>query len=286
MSIVSTNNRLLYVNGGSFTGVQTDGTLTGNGTNAYPLGVNESALNPSEAEIYVQANSGVLNEVSDVVQSNSAQWGQGTGATGAYVPLSAGECTIGSHNSASNNSLAQGHRNSANGNSLAQGTENSAITNSLAQGNGNTAYRESFAQGQESSATVYSFAQGIEGNSAYYASFAQGQSNIAKKDSLAQGIGNSAENYSIAQGNYNSAFQYSQAFGNRTKAENNGMAIGVCNNITSAAFVIGNGTSDSARSDCFVIDHSGNVSSCGDIQSSGISLLALYNAFTAYTATH
>ena len=399
MSIVSTNHRMLYVIGGreSFSGVTTDETLTGNGTSASPLGVNESALNPSEAELYIQANSGELNEVTSAVQSNSAQWSQG-GVGGDYVPLSAKVCLIGTANSAdpfmiygpnfafvqgTNNtvngmaliqgqgntaygpSFAQGNSNKANTYSFAQGNSNSASTVSLtqgeknsatyysfaqgsgnsaynysfvqgdrnkadlgslaqgvrnsaynysfvqgidnsatggsfsqgnlgnraysksfAQGNSNSANEVSFAQGQDSSASYYSFAQGIDGNKAYYASFAQGQNNKAELDSFAQGIGNYASGHSIAQGNYNSASKYSQAFGNRTIADNNGIAIGVCNNITSAAFVIGNGTSDTARSDCFIIDHEGNVSAGGDIQSNGISLSALYNAFTAYTATH
>ena len=150
MALISTNHRMLYVigsSGGSFTGVITNETLTGNGTSAYPLGVSESALAPSEAEIYVQTNSGDLNEVSSVVQSNSAQWSQGGVVSGDYVPLSAKICLIGTANSADNLAFytsvafAQGTGNSAGVVSLIQGESNTANDDALAQGRYNTARR-------------------------------------------------------------------------------------------------------------------------------------------------
>ena len=123
-------------------------------------------------------------------------------------------------------------------------------------------------------------------NSASYGSFAQGASNSSYGHSLVQGTANYASSCSIAQGSGNSAISYSQAFGNGTIANNSGMSIGTYNETDSAAFVIGNGSDSANRSDAFVIDHNGNVSAAGDIKFNGISLLDLYNSFTAYTASH
>ena len=234
--------------------------------------------------------------LTDVVQSNSAQWGQGgttlTGdAQGAvdkvyansgvwltahqslsnYVSKSDTSVAVGFQNNASY-SFAQGEYCSAANYSFAQGSNNSANNDSFAQGYNNIATSfYTFAQGNSNRATgMYSFAQGNY-NTAGSQSLAQGFRNSAYENSLAQGANNTAYNESIAQGRDNYASNKSQAFGNNTKATNNGMAIGTYNNITTGAFVIGNGNYNQ-RSDCFIIDHDGNVSACGKISANGVEL--------------
>lgn len=125
-------------------------------------------------------------------------------------------------------------------------------------GNDNTATLNGFAQGGYNKAESYAFAQGLYNKANGY-SIVQGQFCTASNESIAQGVGNSADNYS-------------QAFGNHTKANNSGMTIGTYNNISTAAFVIGNGSASTARSDCFIIDHNGNVSACGKISANGVEL--------------
>ena len=56
------------------------------------------------------------------------------------------------------------------------------------------------------------------------------------------------------------------------------MAIGTYNNITTGAFVIGNGNS-ALRSDCFVIYHDGSVSAAGKISANGVELGAGGSSF-------
>lgn len=143
----------------------------------------------------------------------------------AYVPLSAIECKI--------------------------GNDNSANEISFAQGQGASAKTISFAQGLNSVAQTYSFAQGLANSS--YRSFTQGSFNIANE-------------YSIAQGISSIALDYSQAFGAGSVIANTGMAIGTFNKTSAnVAFVIGNGTKDTNRSDLYWIDHDGNVSAKGNI---------------------
>lgn len=260
MALISTNHRMLYVigsSGGSFTGVITDETLTGNGTSAFPLGVNESALAPSEAEIYVQTNSGDLNEVSGVVQSNSANWNSITGMSGAYVPLSSKICLIGTANSAddfafyTSVAFAQGNGNSAGTLALVQG-ENNTAKDSFAQGRYNEAFSLSFAQGSNNSANMNSFTQGGgqtyigiqgSGNTAYFNSFTQGNGNYAYLHSFAQGEGSSAKESSLSQGKSNSAYLYSIAQGLANKADYHSFAQGINNYAHTESLAQGNGCS-------------------------------------------
>lgn len=110
-----------------------------------------------------------------------------------------------------------------------------------------------------------SFAQGY-GNTADYFSMAQGTRNSASEESFAQGRMNSADTLSIAQGYDNWAYDGAQAFGVFLKISG-GMAIGCANETTAARFVIGNGDREGItretvnKSDLFVIDENGNVSS-------------------------
>lgn len=252
---------------------------------------------------------------SDISAASSYAYEQATAQiptelTGAYVPLSARTCTIGSANTAVGEALAQGTNNSADGDafaqglensakwsiaqgyrniaetrSIAQGTENTANIDGFAQGNGNSAYDRAIAQGYNNTASTYALAQGYNNtasnesmaqgqqNSAYTNSFAQGFNNSANSDSFAQGSTNLAKENSIAQGYGNSAYNGSQALGYKNIMSGNGMAIGQYNKTSADAyFVIGNGSAETARSDAFIIFNDGSVSAKGDISANGIKL--------------
>lgn len=226
-----------------------------------------------------------LSAAIDYVSANA-----GTG----YVPLTATQVKIGNSNTASYYSLVQGRYNNAEDNSFSQGYLNSAYELTLVQGSGNKANFYSLAQGKGNSANYKSFAQGI-GNSAYFDSLAQGDNNSAQEYSISLGLQNWARLESIAAGVYNTAnlqsmavgyaceaSNRSQACGSCVSATNSGMAIGTYNDVTTGAFVIGNGNSGT-RSDCFIIDHSGNVSAAGKISANGVEL-ELSN-FVPYTAS-
>lgn len=182
-------------------------------------------------------------------------------------------------NSARSGSFAQGFRNSANNNSIAQGSSNTATSDSIAQGQHNTATIASFAQGQHNTVSRYSFAQGFYNSASSYSfaqgnfnsasshSFAQGQHNTATHTSFAQGDGNSADSYSFAQGDGNSANSYSFAQGNRNSAAYTAAVFGKYNlrgngsTITgdSAAFAIGDGTSNTDRHDLMLVTKNGEI---------------------------
>ena len=197
----------------------------------------------------------------------------------------------GSGNDAEINSFAQGNTNTATSRSFAQGQENIAISYSFAQGYKNEVNASddgvgmSFGQGYANTADFISFAQGRDNNAANTA-FAQGSANTASNNGFAQGVRNLTNggfangtdntangNGSVAIGANNYAGTYAQALGHgvNMKGSSNapfrgGMAIGTYNK-TSAdlAFVIGNGTSDSNRSDLYWIDYNGNVYTSGNI---------------------
>lgn len=233
-----------------------------------------------------------------------------TELTGAYVPLSARACTIGSANTAVGEALAQGTNNSADGDafaqglensakwsiaqgyrniaetrSIAQGTENTASIDGFAQGDGNSAYDRAIAQGYNNTASTYALAQGYNNtasneslaqgqqNSAYTNSFAQGFNNSANNDGFAQGSTNLAKENSIAQGYGNSAYNGSQALGYKNVMSGHGMAIGQYNKTSADAyFVIGNGSAETARSDAFIIFKDGSISTKGSISASNINI--------------
>lgn len=171
---------------------------------------------------------------------------------------------------ATNNSLNVGLNWSADDRTCLIGEGNSATTTdggtarlSFAQGSYNRVVEMSMAQGTSNKADYRSFAQGNT-NSAYSNSIAQGASNTANANSIAQGTNNSAYSDSIAQGNGCTANDNSQAFGRGNIINNSGTVFGAYNKTSSnIAFVIGNGTGDEAenRSDLFLIDKNGGVSS-------------------------
>ena len=181
---------------------------------------------------------------------------------------------VGTANSATGNGIAVGGGNYVTGGSIGVGSTNSAGSYGVAVGSYNKADSNSFSVGMYVTATNTAFALGnnISANSG---SFAMGDYTSATNYSFAFGDGVtanqkcSANNHSVAIGKNCSANDFSQAFGQQLKITDYGMAIGVGNKTSAnAAFVIGNGTltnggycTDANRSDLFVIDKTGNVSS-------------------------
>lgn len=164
------------------------------------------------------------------------------GITGAYVPLSAAKCTIGSGNiitTADNyTELAQGYNNTAKEHSFAQGSANSANVKSFAQGVLNSVNSTAMAQGDSNSGDIYSFMQGLR-NSAHYASLAQGEANSAIFYSQAQGIRNYAHNFSLAVGSANSGYERGISLGLRSSAHYTSLAVGDDNWCDFDSFTLG-----------------------------------------------
>ena len=100
----------------------------------------------------------------------------------------------------------------------------------------------------------------------------------SKSFSYGLGIGEYANRY-VKNARSNAAIGYSahaygtgsQAFGEQVVVSA-GMAIGQCNKTSACSFVIGNGTSNTARSDIFVINYDGSVSAAGKISANGVEL--------------
>ena len=137
-----------------------------------------------------------------------------------------------------------------------------------------------------------SLCQGGNGVNANKQSFAQGWYAVANTASLAQGYKVRAERNSIAQGRESTAQNCSQTFGVGLHSTNSGMAIGTYNNISTASFVVGNGSDSANKSDIFVIYHDGSVSAAGKISANGVELgagggnsfpITGTNGTTAYT---
>lgn len=148
----------------------------------------------------------------------------------AYVPLSAEACTIGTNNSAYNNSFAQGTNNSAYTNSLAQGYNNRAYNNSFAQGSYNSAESNSLAQGTNNSAKSNSLAFGYQ-SQAYNGGFAfspyvKVAHSLASANSFAFGIGCTADTNAFAMGVNCSAVTGGFAYGTNCTADTNSIAMG------------------------------------------------------------
>lgn len=185
---------------------------------------------------YVSANAYNV-EVTNVVQSNSAQWGQGGGGNPEvenYVTSNSGKidtvCTA--YQTNSGNYLKNNEFKPTIGRNLTGGTFGLAVGS----------YSKSF---------NYGLAIGEYANK--YVPDNHARSNAA--------IGYSAHAYGTG----------SQAFGEQVVVSG-GMAIGKCNKTSACSFVIGNGTSNTARSDIFVINYDGSVSAAGKISANGVEL--------------
>lgn len=278
----------------TFTGVTTDDTLTGDGTdNLNKLGVAWSALSS--------------NIIDSAKSANSAEYiTNGVGYSGfddisakfetlsSYVPFSATELPIGTNNTATNNAIAIGYGNTANDLGFAVGQSNTALKQSFAFGIGNYANDTSLAIGYENSASgrndsnqsAVNIAIGYANSAADHAAafinvctaenyaFAAGHANSAIDNSVAFGRNSSAHFYSFDFGHTNNVKYYSYAFGRGLHYEGlweggsqyGAFVIGGWNSTTSYAttadsplFIIGNGTNNSP-SDGFVVYRDGTVS--------------------------
>lgn len=265
----------------------------GKNTNAnmegFAQGTNAQASNQSFAQGYnITATDYAFGQGSGN-NAASRSFAQGSKNKATYNSVAIGNSNsadfqsfaVGTDNIGKYEGFSHGNKNESNADSLAQGDSNSADTRSLAQGLNNYAYHYSLAQGQGNNAKTFSLAQGISNSAKSYAA-AFGTENDASETSITQGNANTASYQSIAIGNKNSAYlgsvaigstnvasTYSQAFGKGIVITNTAMSIGSYNK-TSAdiAFVIGNGTDDSNRSDLFWINKNGDVYTEGDISAS------------------
>lgn len=243
-----------------------------------------------------------VSSVISVVESSSGSWGGG----GDYVEKSAMEVTIGSANTAYftafsqgssnyayNEGVAIGIANSANSNALAQGRRNSAISEAMAQGWQNTAYTASLAQGASNYAGDDSLAQGGQ-NTAHTGSFAQGVLNRASGYSFAQGHDNYAYDWGYSQGGWNSASSSSFAQGLWNSARNEATAFGKYNlhgdgaqTGDSAAFVIGDGTAESARHDLLLVTKDGEIRTySATSDTTGLPIVATLRALSAWATAN
>ena len=176
---------------------------------------------------------------------------------------SAGYLTLGKRDSSGNTgnySVAEGYNVISSGYcSHAEGNDATASGYySHAEGNNTTASGESsHAEGRVTTASGdSSHAEGNNTTASAFCSHAEGDSTTA------------SGYYSHAEGNYTIASRYcSHAGGDSTVADNDCMtAIGKYNTKNSGkAFVIGNGTSDTARSDAFTVDWDGNTTINGEL---------------------
>ena len=176
-------------------------------------------------------------------------------------------------------SHAEGEETIASGNNAhAEGCRTSAIGDyTHAEGDYTLASGGSDAHAEGYYTSAFGYGSHAEGDSTLASgddSHAEGSETIATGDySHAEGDCTSALGYAAhAEGEYTSAFgNVSHAEGSYTIAEDDAMHVGGKYNETSsgAAFVIGNGTRDDARSDALVVDWSGNVSAAGTLAISG-----------------
>ena len=213
-----------------------------------------------------------------------------------YIPYSAISLPIGTNNNVTDYSMGIGYSNTANyGNvtnpvqygSLAFGYQNSASKMSFAAGTENKALHVGFAVGYHCTATEHAVAMN-NNCSANDFSFAEGNNNKANKNSFAGGLNCVADDYSFVYGEgtsavgrsftygpANTAYNYSHLFGRgleysgaSTAGYNLGaFVIGGWNATTSYAttadaplFIIGNGSTDSNKSDAFIVYRNGAVS--------------------------
>ena len=190
----------------------------------------------------------------------------------------------------------EGENNTAKGNcSHAEGSDSTASGDaSHAEGSGTAIGRYSHAEGFSTNAKVqYSHAEGYETKATKDASHAEGAYTEARgKYSHAEGYRTIADtDYSHAEGWNTYAQGYaSHAGGTGTFAGfGNQTAIGQYNdNQTDSLFEIGNGTSDTNRSNAFRVTKEGDVYSCGDIVPGKITGIAnlIYPVGSIYMSTN
>ena len=199
--------------------------------------------------------------------NGSALAGGGGGGTGDYVEKSAMDVAIGSGNDVSSTAFAQGADNVTSGISVAFGVNNVATTSAMAAGKACSAVNKALAVGVSSTAKANALAVG----------------NKAKADNMGLAVGDrcSASTRGLAFGYYASAYIDSVAAGEFCSAKNTAVAFGKYNlhvdgdtsTGESAAFVIGDGTTLTARHDLMLVTKDGEItmySSTADTVGTGI----------------
>lgn len=204
--------------------------------------------------------------LTDVVQSNSAQWNE----ISAYELASATYLTAHQSledyattaNVSSISSMLSGAIDYVSSNAGGGGAtgnyvpldaltvnigEENAVNNTssraFVQGSANSAINayDAFAQGSKNEVNNFSLAQG-EINKSYYLSLAQGYLNKAQNYSFAQGQSNKAAEYSLAQGFLNSAYSHSLAQGEGVSSYTNSIGVGYLNYASSDSMAVGDRT--------------------------------------------
>ena len=211
------------------------------------INIPESATWNEVSQAYEQASatyltsisipeSAVWQDVSTTVQSNSAQWAEG----------GSGDEEVNSfvyNNSATIDEAITSYQTNS-GNYLIKTASMPTIGRNLT-GNG-----------------VFGLAVGARSKSFDYGlSIGEWTNKNVKNARSNAAIGYSAHAYGTG----------SQAFGEQVVVSA-GMAIGKCNKTSACSFVIGNGTSNTARNDIFVINYDGSVSAAGKISANGVEL--------------
>ena len=137
----------------------------------------------------------------------------------------------------------------------------------------------SHAEGSETTASLsYSHAEGLETTASGYAAHSEGEGTAASGTySHSEGIETTASGYaSHAQNNRTIAQRASQTvIGKYNLADTGGTGVGTLGNY---AFIIGNGTSDSARSNAFTVDWNGNAEVANSLQVGSGNLTASFSA--------
>ena len=246
--------------GGSFGGVITDNTLTGNGTDANnKLGVAWSSLssytidysnsaynltNGTTVSSFNQISAAIDNKVNKTLSLNIGN---------SNTVVDDGKCVV------------IGNRSYVSGNSFAVCDDNTAKDNSFAFGWGSSAKLYSLAGGYHCSADTYSISLSQE---------------------------NIATGHSFTIGHANTAYNYAGAIGRGLSIDGGdygALAVGRWNNISSnALFVVGNGSAVNGRSDAFVVDRAGNTKIYGSLTvdvSSGKNVLAVASDATLIGAS-
>ena len=258
-------------------------TLSGNGkSESTKLGVNTDVIQTKLTEEQLTA----ISDVSSKLDKDDLD---------DYIPFSAISLPIGTNNVVTDYSMGIGYSNTANYGgvntpiqygSLAFGYQNSASKMSFAAGNENKALHVGFAVGYHCSATEHAVAMNNNCGANDY-SFAEGNNNKANKYSFAGGLNCIADDYSFAYGEATSAIGKSFAYGPANSAYNysyligrgleysgastagyniGAFVIGGWNATTSYAttadaplFIIGNGSTNSNRSDALVLTRDGKL---------------------------
>lgn len=238
----------------SYRTILTVGTpITGNvypvivstGSSTAPSGINYT----ESVSLYAPLKSSSTNYAG----TYSVASGSESVASGSYS-VASGYLSVASGNI----SVASGFLSVASGNSSVASGNSSVASGQYSVASGNYSVASGYASVASGN---YSAASGQYSVASGYSSVASGYSSVASGNcSVASGYSSVASGYySVASG------YYSVASGSYSVASGNSQTVIGKYNVadTSSAFIIGNGTSTSARSNCMTVDFSGNMTLAG-----------------------